>query len=306
MPKLEIRRPAFAGSFYPAAPGQLRGMIESFLEAAESGVEHASENDGSGSQPGEPAAASVSVSHPGLPAQPVGARVEAGSSSARQAKALIAPHAGYVYSGPVAASAFRQLSGREEIRRVLLLGPSHYCRFKGLAVSESSAFGTPLGNVEIDREAIGQLRRLAQVRPFEAAHEPEHCLEVELPFLQLLLSNFQIVPVLTGEASDQEVAQVVELLWEEPATLLVVSSDLSHFLDYPTAQQFDAQTAEAIEQLRPEQIRRESACGHLAIRGLLTAARRRGVAVRTLDLRNSGDTAGPRHRVVGYGAFALF
>lgn len=220
-------------------------------------------------------------------------------------KALIAPHAGYIYSGPIAASAFVQLPRRGSVRRVVLLGPSHFVPFEGLALSPAASFATPLGTVPVDTEAVGQVQALPQVRVLEAAHSREHSLEVELPWLQRWLGEFAIVPLVVGQAADQEVGQLIERLWGGPETVFVISSDLSHYYDYQTACELDRQTARAIEALRPEDIGEEQACGRIPIRGLLWAAARRGLTAKTLDLRNSGDTAGPRHQVVGYGAFAF-
>jgi MEMO1 family protein len=221
-------------------------------------------------------------------------------------KALIAPHAGYIYSGPIAASAFRLLAGHKEIERVVLLGPSHYVGFHGLALPQVGEFETPLGRVPVDPSAFAQLAELPYVRIFDRAHQPEHCLEVELPFLQHSFAAPRIVPLLVGEAGDEDVAETIELLWGGPETLLVISSDLSHFLEYGAARDCDARTAEFIEQLDAERIGSGAACGSSAIRGLLVTARRHGLRATLLDLRNSGDTAGPTDRVVGYGAFAFY
>jgi len=218
-------------------------------------------------------------------------------------KALIAPHAGYVYSGPIAGSAFRPWVNAEGIRRVVLLGPSHYVDFRGLALADASRFRTPLGDVPVDREAGERLRELPQVCVFGLAHAEEHCLEVELPFLQRTLKNFQIVPLVVGEADDEEICEVLEQLWGGPETGLVISSDLSHYHPYEVARRLDRATAENIELGRAEKLTGQEACGYRPIRGLLRAARARGLEARTVDLRNSGDTAGPRDRVVGYGAF---
>lgn len=221
-------------------------------------------------------------------------------------KAIIAPHAGYIYSGPIAGSAFKAWQNPgTPIRTVVLLGPAHYESFSGMALSEAYWWETPLGKIEVNQAGIDQLRTSRAVRFFDAAHEPEHCLEVELPFLQRLWPNFTIVPVLVGDADPAEVAAVIERLWGGPETVFVISSDLSHFLDYPAAQALDRVTAEAIAALEPERIETGQACGRLPIQGLLEVARRKKLAVRTLDLRNSGDTAGSRDRVVGYGAFAF-
>ncbi len=222
-------------------------------------------------------------------------------------KALIAPHAGYMYSGPVAASAFVRLGpAHDRYRCVVLLGPSHYEDFEGLAAPASSAFATPLGRVPVQRDALERILDLPQVRVFDRAHVPEHCLEVELPFLQTVLDDFAIVPLLVGHADAPEVAEVLDALWGGDETCVVVSSDLSHYLDAETARRRDRATAQHIESLRAEALDGHCACGCRAIAGLLGVARRRGLRVETLDLRHSGDTAGPTERVVGYGAFAFF
>jgi hypothetical protein len=216
------------------------------------------------------------------------------------------PHAGYVYSGPVAASAYALLAPlRGRVRRVVLLGPAHRVWLRGLAAPVADAFATPLGVVPIDANALALLADLPQVLRSEQAHAQEHSLEVQLPFLQAALGEFELVPLVVGDASAEEVAQVLERLWFGNETLLVISSDLSHYLDYESARRMDASTCAAIEQLRGEALHEESACGRVPVRGLLLAARRRGLAPRTLDLRNSGDTAGDRRRVVGYGAWAF-
>lgn len=221
-------------------------------------------------------------------------------------KAMILPHAGYEYSGAVAASGYARLRRvRDIVTRVILIGPSHYVPLRGLAVSPAESFTTPLGEVPVDRPAVERLLRLPQVTRSESAHLREHCLEVHLPFLQHMLDWFAIVPLVAGDASAEEVAETLDEVWGGPETLIVVSSDLSHFLDHATARRLDARTASAIESLAPERIGEEQACGRVPIKGLLTAARRHGLAARTIDLRNSGDTAGPKDRVVGYGSFVF-
>lgn len=220
-------------------------------------------------------------------------------------KALVVPHAGYVYSGPVAGAAYALLEASAGVERVLLLGPSHRVPLLGLALSSADAFETPLGRVELDRDARDAIEPLAQVVVLDAAHQQEHSLEVQLPFLQELLPRFALLPISVGDASAEEVAEVIERLWGGDETLVLVSSDLSHYHDYETARRLDAETTRAIEELRPEGLDLESACGRVPLRGLLLAAARRGLRARTLDLRNSGDTAGPRDRVVGYGAYAF-
>ena len=232
------------------------------------------------------------------------ARAPAGAASVP--KALIVPHAGYVYSGAVAAAAYARVApARGRIRRVVLLGPCHRVAVRGLATSDAEAFATPLGEVRIDTEARRLALTLPQVSVVEATHEKEHSLEVHLPFLQVALGDVALVPFVVGDASPNEVAQVLDLLWGGPETLIVISSDLSHYLDYEAARRCDANTRRAIETLSPDAIGREQACGRVPIRGLLTLAKQRRLRAETVDLRNSGDTAGPRDRVVGYGAWAF-
>ena len=221
-------------------------------------------------------------------------------------KAMIVPHAGYIYSGPVAASAYASLKPvAEKIRRVVLLGPAHRLPFAGLAAPTVDGFATPLGVVPVDQQAIQQLLELPQIVSMDAAHEQEHSLEVHLPFLQTLLNDFSIIPLVVGDASKDDVAEVLEQLWGGEETLIIISSDLSHYNNYQTAQMMDRETSIAIEHLQPEHIHYDMACGRNPVNGLLTLARRKGLHAKTLDLRNSGDTAGPRDRVVGYGAYVF-
>ncbi len=221
-------------------------------------------------------------------------------------KALIAPHAGYVYSGPVAASAYaRLLPAAERIRRVVILAPSHRVPFRGIATSSADWFRTPLGDVPVDRQAVEAALELPGVSEFDAAFEQEHALEVHLPFLQRVLREFEIVPFVVGDADPGEVARLLDLLWDGDETLIVVSSDLSHYLDYHAARERDSRTAQAIEALRPDLIGFHDACGRIPVNGLLLAAREHGLQAKTVDLRNSGDTAGDKSRVVGYGAYVF-
>ena len=260
-----IRQPAVAGIFYPGDPQELRGLVDDMLAAAPMGA------------PG------------GLPA-----------------KALIVPHAGYIYSGPVAASAYARLrQSRDTIKRVVLLGPAHRLGFYGIAMSSAEYFLTPLGRVTIDQKSVHDISALPQVQLLDNAHADEHSLEVHLPFLQELLDDFVLVPLVVGEASAEEVAEVLQVLWGGDETLVVISSDLSHYQDYESACIHDKRTSNAIESLRFEDIHYGDACGRNPISGLLHIARRLGLQVETLDLRNSGDTAGDRDRVVGYGAYAV-
>jgi len=231
--------------------------------------------------------------------------LDAAPPASTDPRALIAPHAGYIYSGPVAASAYSQLSQqRARTRRVVLVGPSHRVAFRGLALSSAAAYATPLADVPIDRDACRQLLDLPQVQVVDEAHAEEHSLEVHLPFLLAALDEFVLVPVVVGDASAADVSRVMESFWERDDTLIVVSSDLSHFLDYESANRVDRETTRAIEHYA-QNIRPEQACGCRAINGLMRAAESRALEVTTLDVRNSGDTAGDRSRVVGYGAYAL-
>ena len=219
-------------------------------------------------------------------------------------KAIIAPHAGYIYSGPVAAAAYLRLApAKDSITRVVLLGPCHRVLIDGLALSAAEAFATPLGDIPIDRQAAGLISDMPQVRVFEAAHMDEHSLEVHLPFLQVVLADFSLVPLAVGRASAVDVAEVLEKLWGGEETLIVVSSDLSHYLPYDEACELDARTCKAVEALDGDAIGDAQACGRIPMKGLLFEARRRQMSVSTVDLRNSGDTAGPRGQVVGYGAW---
>ncbi len=221
-------------------------------------------------------------------------------------KALIVPHAGYIYSGPTAAAAYAGLrSIKQRIRRVILLGPAHRVYVKGMALPTATAFTTPLGNISIDRQAVKQIKRLPQVCLFDDAHAQEHSLEVQLPFLQMSLDHFSLVPIVVGEATPEQVAEALDLLWGGDETLIVISSDLSHFHDYTTAIRIDAATAAAIENLSYKDIDPEQACGCRPVNGLLLAARQRRLQVSRHGLCNSGDTAGSRDRVVGYGAWSL-
>ena len=260
-----IRHPVVAGTFYPAERDALERQLALFL--SEAGNEAPS---------------------PSLP------------------KAIIAPHAGYLYSGAVAARAYARLAAaRGRISRVVLIGPSHHVAFRGLAVDTAEAWAMPGGMVALDTEAIGRLRGLPMVGELDAAYQREHALEVHVPFLQHVLGEFRLVPIVAGDAPAEAVAAVFDALWGGPDTLFVVSTDLSHYLDYASCRRVDQSTAEAIERFDPT-ITPAQACGVVPTRGLLLAARQRGMAIERLDLRNSGDTAGPRDRVVGYGAWALY
>ena len=218
-------------------------------------------------------------------------------------KALIVPHAGYIYSGSVAAEAYALLKPyREQYQRVILLGPCHCVPVQGIALSSADVFRTPLGDVPLDKAAIDHLN-IPGVQVYDASHESEHSLEVHLPFLQEVLGNFTVVPIVVGDASPQLVSQVLDVLWGGPETLIVVSSDLSHYLHYNKALAIDAVTCQAIENFDAGTINQDMACGATPVSGLLITAKRRGMNVTTLDLKNSGDTAGDKDFVVGYGAW---
>jgi hypothetical protein len=260
-----VRQPVVAGAFYPGQGETLAGTVASLLSEARAQIAH----------------------------------------SAVAPKALIVPHAGYIYSGVTAALAYAQLAPvRSLIRRVVLLGPVHRVPVRGLALAGTDAFATPLGEIEVDQEALIALSHLRQVVVSPAAHAQEHSLEVQLPFLQSVLDDFKLVPLAVGDATPAEVAQVIEALWGGPETLFVISSDLSHYLPYRTAQSFDQDTVEHILQLRPS-LSHEQACGGTPINGLLLAARHHHLTPRLLGLCNSGDTAGDKQRVVGYAALAF-
>lgn len=261
-----VRRAAVAGSFYPSDPEELRATVEGLLDAA----------DGAGAAHGAGIA-----------------------EKRRPSKAMIVPHAGYAYSGPVAASAYVRLRGANGgVRRVVLLGPAHRVLLHGLATHGADAFETPLGPVPVERPSAW-----AHVPVHDAAHANEHSLEVQLPFLQTVLGPFRVVPVLVGDAAPEEVARALDGLWGGDETLVVVSSDLSHYLDAGTARRRDAATARAIVALDPDRVGDGDACGARAVCGLLLALRRRALRLECVDLRTSADTAGDPERVVGYGAF---
>lgn len=221
-------------------------------------------------------------------------------------RALIAPHAGYVYSGPIAGSAYRQLSQLDHpVERVVMLGPTHRVPVAGIAIPSADSFRTPLGDVPLDRALLEGLADLPFVQTLDLAFAQEHCLEVQLPFLQEMLSEFRLAPLLVGRCGFAEVDVVLERLAGDPNTLVVISSDLSHYHPYEEARRMDAFATRAIEALEPQGLQYDHACGRTPVGGLLLWAKRHGLRAVTLDQRNSGDTAGPRSQVVGYGAYAF-
>lgn len=260
-----VRPAAVAGLFYPAEAQALRATVDQLLA--------------------RPLAAEALVTLP--------------------PKALIVPHAGYVYSGPTAARAYATLyPWADRIRRVVMLGPVHRVPVRGLALPGVDAFDTPLGRVDLDAEVCHALRSLPQVVVAPAAHAAEHALEVQLPFLQTVLDRFTLVPLAVGDATPEQVAQVLESAWGGDETLIVVSSDLSHYLPYADAQRRDHDTVERILSLTGP-LSHQQACGGTPINGLLPVAQRHGLRPVLLDLCNSGDTAGDRQRVVGYAALVF-
>lgn len=261
----DVRLPAVAGLFYPGSTAALEDEVDTLLRSA--------------------------TCHP--------------AAVTEVPKAIVVPHAGYIYSGPIAASVYSLLAPiAERIRRVVLLGPTHRIGVNGLALPSVAYFSTPLGRIEIDREAAAALTDLPQVVVADPPHAQEHSLEVQLPFLQRVLKNFRLLPLAVGQASTDAVAEVLERLWGGPETLIVVSSDLSHYLPYAAACEIDSQTAERIVAFEPN-ISHDEACGATPLNGLLLAARRHHLDAQLIDLRNSGDTAGDRSRVVGYGGFSF-
>jgi MEMO1 family protein len=220
-------------------------------------------------------------------------------------KAIIVPHAGYIYSGQTAAVAYASLASlKDKIRRVVLLGPVHRIPVRGLALPGVDAFETPIGNVMLDQAAIKTISDMPQVSVSYAAHVMEHSLEVQLPFLQSVLGDFKLVPLAVGDATAAEVAAVLDKLWGGEETLIVISSDLSHFLPYHVAQSVDQETVQSILDLNGP-ISHDQACGGTPINGFLMAAERHHLRPQLLDYRNSGDTAGDKNRVVGYASFAF-
>lgn len=263
-----VRASAVAGSFYPDNPDVLRSDLKGYLDAA-------------------------LVVHGPTADEPV-------------PKAIIAPHAGYVYSGSVAASAYVKLRPLKDIiKRVVLLGPCHRVPVGGLALCSSDFYETPLGRVPLDKELSRKISKMPQVFTFDDTHLEEHSLEVHLPFLQTVLNDFTLLPLVVGQASPKEVADVLEQVWGGPETLIIISTDLSHFLDYEAAQSLDLRTTQAIENFDLQKIGNNQACGRIPLKGLLENAQQRGMDITTLDIRNSGDTAGTHDRVVGYGSWIL-
>ncbi len=223
--------------------------------------------------------------------------VDAESRKGRSPKAIIVPHAGTLYSGPIAASAYARVDP-VGIERVVLLGPSHHVFLRGMAASSADAWRTPLGDVPLERTT--------DVLVNDAAHESEHSLEVQLPFLQTVLGEFKLIPLVVGDATQEEVSDVLDALWGGSETLIVISSDLSHYMRYHAGREMDTAASKAIVELNPRGLDFDNACGLIPIAGLLHLAKQKGMRAELIDLRSSGDTAGPKDQVVGYGAFAFY
>ncbi|MBT7811638.1 MAG: AmmeMemoRadiSam system protein B [Deltaproteobacteria bacterium] len=268
-----IRPPAVASMFYPVGAAELRKAVQNYLSNA------GTEEDVSQFKKEEFA----------------------------ELRTLIVPHAGYIYSGKIAASAYRLLEqNKNQFKRVLLLGPAHRVLLEGAAFPEKDAFETPLGEITLDKELIEKiLAEFSWISVSDKAHAEEHCLEVQLPFLQETLGEFKLLPLVVGDAKTELLAALIQQFSKDHETLIVISTDLSHFHDYETAREIDGRTANAIELLEQNRISTEDACGAYPLRGALLAASQNQWKVHRLGLCNSGDTAGDRGRVVGYGAWAM-
>ncbi len=262
---MEIRNAIVAGKFYPDDPEELKKQIEKWLKNC-----------------------------PNLKVKP---------------KVIIAPHAGYIYSGLTAAKAFKQLENVKDIENVILIGPAHRVGYKGIALSTAGYYQTPLGKVKLNSYLAKSLagdHHIPYVGYLDKAHLSEHSLEVEVPFLQTVLKkDFKLLPVVVGQVSFDEMAKFLNKVWGDKNTVIVISSDLSHYMPYNAANVIDAQTADAIETLQPFKLQEDCACGRIPIGGLLKIAQDKKMKVQRIDLNNSGDTAGDKEKVVGYGAWSF-
>jgi AmmeMemoRadiSam system protein B len=265
---MRIREAAVAGVFYPAEQTKLALMVDAYT---------------------------------------LGAQLYAGPKAGL--KAVVGPHAGYKFSGMTAAIAYAPVRFvKHAITRVVLFSPAHRVYVKGVAATGADVFRMPMGDVPVDRAAVDLALEIPGVAINDEAHAPEHGVETHLPFLQSTLEHspgWKLAPFLVGDAEPELVNAILEKLWGGPETLIVVSSDLSHFLPYDDARELDERTARAIVELNPEGLGENSACGKIPLQALLMQAKKRGLKAEQLDLRNSGDTAGSRDKVVGYGAFTF-
>ncbi len=222
-------------------------------------------------------------------------------------KALIVPHAGYIYSGYTAAQAYASLQSKSAtIKKIVLLGPAHTMYFKGIAYDPATYVATPLGDIEQDTGLLAKISSLPYVYSLPQAHQKEHCLEVQWPFCQVLFNQFTLLSLVVGETEPEQVAELLELVWGGDETLIIISSDLSHYLAYNEAQKEDTQTCLAISTLNFESLIHHNACGFYPLRGFLHYARQHQLCGRLVDLRNSGDTAGSKERVVGYSSYHFY
>lgn len=270
--QLRIRPAAVAGSFYSANPQQLAAEILQFIEGANCHPANAYSNHAETSP-----------------------------------KALIVPHAGYIYSAPVAACAYKLLQAyAKNITQVILLGPAHRLVFKGIATPDTDFFATPLGQIKVNNENCLKAQQLNFVNANSLAHKDEHAIEVQLPFLQTILPDFEITPLVVGDCDHGEVAKLLQLFFDATNTLIIISTDLSHFHNYATAIKQDAFTSAAILNLMPENIHYADACGRTPLNGLLMLAKQKHLHIDLLDLKNSGDTAGDKNRVVGYASYVIY
>ena len=265
---MRTRPPAFAGMFYSDKPQELAATVKTHIAEA------------------------------------------AAFAGPAVAKAVVAPHAGFIYSGAIAGTAYASLGASSaarggQVERVILFGPSHRVAFPGVAVSGAGIFETPMGPVAVDRDSVTALIQHGLVREFEPAHENEHSLEVQLPFVKVVFPSARVVPLLAGDDDWHAAKRVLDQVWGGDETAIVISSDLSHYHDYASAKKIDAGTALTMQRLAAGQVDHEQACGATGINALLALAASKGLTCAALDLRNFGDTAGPRNRVVGYGAFAI-
>jgi AmmeMemoRadiSam system protein B/AmmeMemoRadiSam system protein A len=259
-----IRPPAIAGTFYPNNPVELEATVQYFLSEA----------------------------------------VIKFGPAVNVPKAIIVPHAGYIYSGLTAAAVYNRLQpAREIIKRVVILGPCHRIAINGIALPSTEIFQTPLGNILLDKDAITSILNLESVEIFNETHVNDHSIEIHLPFLQKILADFKLVPLIVGNSNPEKVAEVLEILWGGPETLIIISTDLSHYLGYDQAKIVDNQTCKAIEQMDLDALGKDQACGRHSVKGLLMLAKAKSLSVTTADIRNSGDTAGTKERVVGYGSW---
>lgn len=296
-----IREAAVSGVFYPSSKLSLSNNVHALLNAAIANIGEAQVKIKTKTKTKTKTNAIAKATAEGETKPQNNFKV----ASQHYPKAIIVPHAGYIYSGKTAAMAYSQLASvRYTIKRVILLGPAHRVAVNGLALPDVEYFATPLGNVELDQNAILLLSRLNQVVVSPAVHAEEHSLEVQLPFLQTVLDDFKLVPLVVGNASADEVAEVLDVLWGGEETLIVISSDLSHYLPYGFAQQVDLETVQKILKLEGG-LNHQQACGGTPVNGLILAAKRHQLKPALLDLCNSGDTSGDKDRVVGYASIAF-